>query len=139
MPAFSCGCGLTGCIDAVCSARGMEKLHAALHRQALPSTAITAAWHAGEPKATATVELFVRHLSRGLSVVVNTLGAAVVPVGGGLSGDAALVAAVDRATRALVLADYPGPLVVPGTHAADGGLVGAGIAARQAITDGTLP
>jgi N-acetylglucosamine kinase len=138
LPAFPCGCGLTGCLDAVCSARGMEKLHAALHGETLASTEITAGWHRGEGRAAATIALYVRHLSRALSVAVNTLGAWVVPVGGGLSADRGLIAAIDTALRPLVLADYPDPLVVPGHHAADGGLVGAGIAAIQAEADGRL-
>ena len=31
LPAFPCGCGQIGCLDAVCSARGMERLHQHLH------------------------------------------------------------------------------------------------------------
>ncbi|MEM5584865.1 ROK family protein [Roseibium sp. AS2] len=129
---FPCGCGQTGCIDAVCSARGMEKIHLSLHGLALSSRQITGAWHEGDPAAIRTIEAYTTLLSRALSVIVNTLGPHVVPVSGGLSGEAALLDLIDRKTRALVLADYADPLVIKGRFAENGGLMGASIIARIA-------
>ncbi|PVB63632.1 ROK family protein [Labrenzia sp. 011] len=132
---YPCGCGQTGCIDAACSARGMERIHLSLHRRAVSSTEITSAWHANDPAATATVEAWATLLSRALSVLVNTLGPDVIPVSGGLANDGALLDLIDRKSRALVLADYGGPLVTKGRFADNGGLQGAGIAARLAFTE----
>lgn len=127
-----CGCGRVGCIDAVGSARGLEKLHLGLHGVALASTAITAAWDAGDAQATASVELYTCHIARGLGVMVNLLGPGAVPVGGGMASNARLIARMDELVRGQVLARYDAPLVVPGRYVSDGGLIGAGIAAAQA-------
>ncbi|WP_299813635.1 ROK family protein [uncultured Roseibium sp.] len=134
---YPCGCGQTGCIDAVCSARGMERIHVSLHGSTLSSTDITSAWHARDPAASATVEAYAILLSRALSVLVNTLGPDIIPVSGGLSGDVALLDLIDRKTRALVLADYPDPLVIRGRFAENGGLQGAAIVARRTFTNET--
>ncbi|MES0882213.1 ROK family protein [Roseibium sp. SCP14] len=127
---YPCGCGQVGCIDATCSARGMERIHASLHGAQLASRDITATWHDGETQAAETIEAFTTLLARALSVLVNTLGPDVIPVSGGLSNDAILLDLIDRKTRALVLADYASPLVVKGQFAENGGLHGAGIVAR---------
>ena len=127
---YPCGCGQTGCIDAVCSARGMEKIHRSLHGVEQSSKDITAAWHNGEEAATQTIDAFTTLLSRALSAFVNTLGPDVIPVSGGLSNDLVLLDVIDCKTRELVLADYSEPLVIKGEFAANGGLHGAGIVAR---------
>lgn len=132
---YPCGCGQTGCIDAVCSARGMEKIHQTLHGKALSSKDITSAWHRGDVEATHTIEAYATLLSRALSVLVNTLGPDVIPVSGGLSGDEALLSLIDRKTRSLVLAHYADPLVFKGQFAENGGLHGAGIVARTAFSE----
>ncbi|MEM9633805.1 MAG: ROK family protein [Pseudomonadota bacterium] len=127
---YPCGCGQIGCIDATCSARGMERIHASLHGVRIASRDITAAWHDGENQATQTIEAFSTLLARALSVLVNTLGPDVIPVSGGLSNDTPLLDLIDRKVRNLVLADYASPLVVKGQFAENGGLHGAGIVAR---------
>ncbi|MEE4013857.1 ROK family protein [Roseibium sp. FZY0029] len=128
---YACGCGQTGCIDAICSARGMEKIHRSLHGLDQPSKDITAAWHAGEEAATQTLDAFTTLLSRALSAFVNTLGPDVIPVSGGLSNDLVLLDVIDRKTRDIVLAEYGEPLVIKGAYSANGGLHGAGIVARS--------
>jgi len=134
---YPCGCGQTGCIDASCSARGMERIHKSLHGISLTSKEITRAWHDGDPAGSATIVAYSLLLSRALSVLVNTLGPDVIPVSGGLSGDAALLDLIDRRTRALVLANYSDPLIIRGKFAENGGLQGAGIAARMAFREET--
>lgn len=131
---YACGCGHIGCIDAMCSARGMERIHFSLHKAKLSSKDITQAWHDGDPAGTATVEAYSTLLSRALSVLVNTLGPDVIPVSGGLSNDSKLLDLIDRKTRALVLASYAGPLVVKGQYSENGGLHGAGIVARRTFS-----
>ena len=104
LPHFTCGCGRTGCVDASCSARGMERIHEALSGETLTSKDITAGWHSGETKTSRTVEIYATLLSRALSMIVNTVGPDVVPVSGGLSNDNELLKLVDEKTRALTLA-----------------------------------
>ena len=128
---YACGCGQTGCIDATCSARGLERIHLSLHGDVRSSKDITRAWHSNDPASVSTIEAFATLLSRALSVLVNTLGPDVIPVSGGLSNDPVLLDLIDRKTRDLVLARYQEPLVVRGTFAENGGLHGAGVFALR--------
>lgn len=128
LPAFACGCGQIGCLDAVCSARGMERLHAHLHpgREA-DSLAIVEGWAAGEPRATRTIAIWLELLAGPLAMVENMLGAGIMAVGGGLSNAPALIAALDVQVRARILRQLDRSLLVPAQCAIEPGLVGAAI------------
>ncbi len=131
IPLVACGCGQLGCVDAYGSARGMERIHAARTGRQLPSHDITAAWHAGEPEATATIAMFVDLITGPLAMIVNTLGPSLIPCGGGLSSDAVLLDQIDRSLRGKVLARYETPLVVPGLTRGASGLIGAAMLAAE--------
>lgn len=126
-----CGCGLVGCLDPVGSARGLERIDAKLNRGSRDSLAILAAWKEGEAEAGETVTIYVEHVARALSVMKNTFGPSIIPAGGGLAGNARLIAAIDERVRGMVLGHPPVPLVVPGTRRHDGGLVGAALVAMD--------
>lgn len=128
---IGCGCGQTGCLDTYGSARGLERIHQSLAGEARTSQVITAAWHRGEPVATRTVEIFIDLLAGPLSVMVNTLGPSVIPVGGGLSSDTVLLDRLDKAVRNRVLGRYTEPLVVPGLTRGASGLIGAAMLTRE--------
>jgi N-acetylglucosamine kinase len=125
IPHFPCGCGQAGCVDTIGGARGIERLHRLLHDVDLPSTAIIAAWQAGEPAATQTVDLYVELVSVPLALTVNIVGPDIIPVGGGLGNAHALVARLDEAVRARILRHIDRPLVVPAQLTVDAGLIGA--------------
>jgi N-acetylglucosamine kinase len=125
VPHFACGCGQSGCVDTVGGARGIERLHRLLHRVDLPSTAIVAAWQAGEPAATQTVDLHVELVSVPLALTVNIVGPDIIPVGGGLGNAHALVARLDEAVHGRILRRIDRPLVVPAQLTFDAGLIGA--------------
>lgn len=128
LPAFACGCGQIGCLDAVCSARGMERLHAHLHPgRESDSLAIVEGWAAGELRATRTIAIWLELLAGPLAMVENMLGAGIMAVGGGLSNAPDLIAALDRQVRARILRQMDRPLVVPAQCAIEPGLVGAAI------------
>ncbi|BCP54498.1 N-acetylglucosamine kinase [Kaistia sp. 32K] len=131
IPVVRCGCGQIGCLDSYGSARGLERIHAALTSQTLTSHAITAAWHAGDAKAAHSIDTFVALIAGPLSMIVNTIGPSVIPVGGGLSSDAALLALIDQAVRERVLGRYDQPLVVPGRTRGASGLIGAAMLAEE--------
>lgn len=133
LPHFACGCGLAGCLDATCSARGIERLHRHLSGTALPSTAILSLWHAGDAEAARTLDAWLEILSGPLAMVINMTGATVVPVGGGLANDRGLLDALDRATRPLTLRKQADPLVVPALCTTEPGLIGAAILALQQV------
>lgn len=128
LPAFACGCGQVGCLDAVCSARGMERLHAHLHpgREA-DSLAIVEGWAVGEPRASRTIAIWLELLAGPLAMVENMLGAGIMAVGGGLSNAPDLIAALDVQVRARILRQLDRPLLVPAQCAIEPGLVGAAI------------
>jgi N-acetylglucosamine kinase len=122
---FPCGCGQTGCLDTVGGARGLERLHTALHRHSLDSREIIAAWQAGNAAAERTVACWTDLLSGPLAMLVNTLGASILPVGGGLANSAPLIARLDQAVRAAILRKTDAPIIVPGQSGAEPGLIGA--------------
>ena len=125
IPRFRCGCGQTGCIDTVGGARGLERLHQALGQPALDSRTIIDAWQAGDAGAGRTVACFIDLLAGPLAMLVNTLGASILPVGGGLSNSAPLIARLDQAVRAAILRKTDAPIIVPGQSGAEPGLIGA--------------
>ena len=133
LPEFPCGCGLTGCIDAVCSARGIEKLHHALHGFTATSEAILAAWQSGDAAAEKTVAVWRAILAPPLAMILNTVGASIVPVGGGLSNVIPLIAYLDEGVRSMILRQTDRPLVVPALCAIEPGLIGAAAAAEAAL------
>ena len=130
--ALPCGCGQVGCLDTIGGARGMERLHLARAGEAAHTRQIVERWRAGDPVATATLTLWRDLVSGPLAMVVNTVGATVVPVGGGLSNDRSLIEWLDAAVRDRVLRRPPGPLVVPAECGADAGILGAAQAGEQA-------
>jgi N-acetylglucosamine kinase len=130
-PPLPCGCGRSGCLDVIGSARGLEHIHHALHGARLPSLEITKGWMNDGAAESKTVEVYLDLVSRPLSMLVNTLGPQVIPVGGGLSNASELIAALDVAVRERTNAEFPEVLIKPGEFVRDGGLIGAGIVAVQ--------
>lgn len=125
IPRYRCGCGQSGCLDTVGGARGLERLHQALHGQPLDSRQIVAAWEAGDAAAERTIGCFIDLLRGPLAMLVNTLGASILPVGGGLANSAPLIARLDQAVRAAILRKTAAPIIVPGQSGAEPGLIGA--------------
>lgn len=127
LPRFACGCGLDGCVDAIGSARGMEKLHRHLTGAEMKAEEILDAWQAGDEKASRTIDIYTDIVSAPLSLVINMTGATIVPVGGGLSNSLPLIEALDRAVRGRILRKFQRPLVVQAECAIEPGLVGAAV------------
>ena len=124
-PYLPCGCGLSGCIDTIGGARGIERLHEFLHGSAIDSHAVVSAWLEGDRMATETVNRHVVLVGGALAWIVNLTGASIVPMGGGLASVPELVAAIDHHVRANILRRTSGPLVVMAMHRRDSGLLGA--------------
>ncbi len=133
LPRFACGCGLSGCIDAICSARGMEKLHRHLHDEDLSSESIVANWQAQQVRASRTIDVYLDVLAGPLALVANVTGTTIIPVGGGLSNSIALIEAIDRAVRARILRKFQRPLVVPAQCKIEPGLIGAAILGLNSV------
>jgi N-acetylglucosamine kinase len=131
IPRLPCGCGQHGCLDTFGGARGLERLDAYLNESAArDSRAIVAAWHAGETAAAATMAAYLDIVAEPLALVVNVTGASIVPLGGGLSADPALVEALDRHLRERILRPGAAPIVVRAKYHDDAGLRGAALLRR---------
>lgn len=130
VPHFSCGCGRKGCVDTIGGARGIERLDAFLHEGTRrDSHTILIGWQDGEPRAVETLEVYLDLVAAPLALVVNVTGASIVPIGGGLASDLALVKALDLAVRERMLRKSTGPVLVPAVFRADAGLRGAALLA----------
>ncbi|MBD8688476.1 MULTISPECIES: ROK family protein [unclassified Rhizobium] len=127
LPRFSCGCGLEGCLDAICSARGMEKLHRHLTDKNFAAEEIIESWQSGDADAARTMDIYIDMLSGPLAMIVNVTGATIVPVGGGLSNAPALLEALDQAVRSRILRRFVRPLVVQAKCQIEPGLIGAAV------------
>jgi N-acetylglucosamine kinase len=125
IPRFACGCGQSGCLDTVGGARGIERLHLALHGDSADSVAIVSAWQAGDTRAARTVDCWADLLAGPLAMLVNTIGASILPVGGGLANSRALIALLDARVRARILRKTGAPLLVPAGCTVEPGLIGA--------------
>ncbi|QTK80420.1 N-acetyl-D-glucosamine kinase [Agrobacterium tumefaciens] len=139
LPRFECGCGLVGCIDAIGSARGMEKLHAHLHQKEMSSEAIIAAWQGGDTGAARTIDILVDILASPLAMVINVTGATIVPVGGGLSNSRELITALDVAVRTRILRRFDRPLVVPAICRIEPGLIGSAVIGLKYANEVAVP
>ena len=128
-PAFACGCGQTGCLDTVGSARGLERLHEHLTGETIGSVEVIRRWRGG--RASPAVGLWLELVAGQLAMVVNLVGCSIVPVGGGLANDRALIASLDRAVRARILRKVDQPMVVVAEAGPDAGLIGAGFAGKM--------
>lgn len=131
LPRFQCGCGLKGCLDSICGARGLERLHSHLHDHDATSEEILVAWQEGEARAARTVDIVVDVVASPLALVVNVTGATIIPVGGGLSRSPGFLEAIDRAVRRRILRRLESPLVVPALCPLEPGLIGAALLGFQ--------
>ena len=130
IPWFACGCGQSGCVDTIGGARGMERLHHHLTGTTMKSRAIMDAWRAGEPQAVRTFDCYIELVAQPLALSVNLLGADIVPVGGGLGRETAMLAVLDRAVRQRILRYTTEPLVVPGKCTGNPAFIGAALIAQ---------
>lgn len=136
LPRMRCGCGLEGCVDTFGGARGLERLHLALGHRAAESHRIIEDWKSGLPGATLTVEVWAELVSEPLALTLNITGATIVPAGGGLGSEPALIDLLDRAVRTRLQRGKAPPIVVPGVLSPDAGLIGAAILGHQALEAG---
>jgi N-acetylglucosamine kinase len=126
-PLFKCGCGQTGCVDTVGGARGLERIHKHLHGVDLASAGIVQDWRGGAATAAETMALYADLVSGPLAMVVNTVGANVVPTGGGLSNVPDVLALLDAAVREKILQKRDAPLILQAQCKIEPGLIGAAI------------
>lgn len=131
LPRQSCPCGQKGCLDSYGGARGLENLHRTLHNVNASSTDIIAGWQQQEVQANRTVQVWLQLVSQPLAYTINITGASLVAVGGGLASVTALMEALNEEVQRYVLRSTRHRLVVPGTFAHNGGMIGAALLAQN--------
>ncbi|MCL6707191.1 ROK family protein [Pseudomonas sp. R2.Fl] len=137
VPRLRCGCGQSGCLDTICSARGIERLHTHITGEQASSETILADWLDGAEAARRTVDVYVDLLASPLALITNVTGATIMPVGGGLSNVPLLLTEIDKAVRARILRRFDRPLVVPAECRLEPGLIGAamlGLSRRDEVS-----
>lgn len=127
LPTVRCGCGQPQCVDSFGGARGLERLHRHFTGIEAESIDILAAWRAGEPDAVRTLDVYLDVVGGALAATVNILDPDIIPVGGGLARNPALITALDAELRARVLGPRAEPLLVATEDGPEKGLVGAAI------------
>ncbi len=131
LPRWRCGCGQMGCTDVYGGARGLERLFGHLTGRTASSFDILGAWQRGEPEALETIDLYLDVLGGALAGTINLLDPDIVVLGGGLSGDLALVTAIGQEVRARILgADSP-PEFAVAQAGQYGALLGAAVYVRS--------
>ena len=133
IPAWDCACGQKRCLNTVGGARGMERLHAEIHRKERTSREIVDGWQAADAEATRTIDVYIELVAAPLALAVNITGASIVPVGGGLAKAAPLIERLDEAVRRRMLRRFSRPVVVPGSLSIEPGLTGAALLGLGAV------
>ena len=108
-------------------ARGLQRIHQHLHGVELASTQIVENWRGGAAAEAQTLALYAELVSGPLAMVVNTVGANIIPAGGGLSNAPDVLALLDKAVRGKILQKRDAPLIVQAQCKVEPGLVGAAI------------
>jgi fructokinase len=116
LPGPECYCGLRGCIETFLCGAG------AAGRSARE---IAAAAAAGEPAATAAIEIYSRRLARALASVVNVLDPDVIVLGGGLSNIESLYRRVPELWSAWIFSDRVATRLVRARFGDSSGVRGA--------------
>ena len=88
---------------------------------------VLARWRAGEGSAARTIDVYLDLVASPLALVINTTGASVIPVGGGLSNVPELITAIDRTVRQRILIAPDEPMVIPAQNRIEPGIVGAAV------------
>ena len=73
LPGAPCYCGKSGCIETFLSGRGLAHAYMAATGKTLGAEEIARAASAGEPQASACLDLYADRLARGLTAVINVL------------------------------------------------------------------
>jgi len=127
LPSVHCQCGQMQCLDALGSARGLERLYTQICSEELACESVIEAWKNGNAPASEAVNVWLDIVGGALSGVVNFLGPSIVVVGGGLANAESLIRSLDQEIRSRCLANYKSPLLHTAVSGPEQGLLGAAI------------
>lgn len=127
LPPVLCQCGQMQCIDALGSARGLERLYTHISSERLACENVIEAWENGNAPASDAVDVWLDIVGGALSGVVNFLGPSIVMVGGGLANAENLIRSLDQEVRSRCLASHNSSLLQSAVSGPEQGLLGAAI------------
>ena len=135
---FPCRCGVPGCVEPECSASGLVARAAEVGLVARDAAAVFAAAAAGDPRAVRLIERMSDRLGALIAAAVQLLDPEIVVIGGGVSnaGEALLVPLRSAVARYALGPLRDGVRIVGAALGERAGVVGAGLAAWEAVGDG---
>ncbi len=124
-PGPDCYCGRQGCLETFLSGPGIAADYRRRGGDAAPSEVILARARAGEARARASADAWLRRLAKSLATVINLVDPDVIVVGGGLSRVPEVYDVVPRLWGASVFSDEVVTRLVPAAHGDASGVRGA--------------
>jgi fructokinase len=124
-PGPACYCGRRGCVETFLSGPGLASDYARRGGEVIRSEAVVERAAAGEPLATAVIDVWERRLARALAVVINIVDPDVIVVGGGLSRVARLYERVPQYWGPWVFSDTVRTALRPAAFGDASGVRGA--------------
>jgi fructokinase len=125
LPGAPCYCGKSGCIETFLSGRGLAHAYMAATGKTLGAEEIARAASAGEPQASACLDLYADRLARGLTAVINVLDPDVIVLGGGLSNIAKLYDELPARIATYAFSDAIDTPIMRARHGDSSGVRGA--------------
>ena len=123
----ACYCGARGCVETFISGSGLENRYAERAGCRRPVDGIVAAWRAGDPVATATMDGFFAHFGQAVANLIAVLDPDVIVLGGGLSNIDELYARGVDEVRKRVFSDSLQTPIVKHRLGDSAGVIGAAL------------
>ncbi len=135
---YPCGCGVPGCVEPECSGGGLVARATEAGLVVPDAAAVFAASAAGDPRASRLIERMTDRLGALIAAAVQLLDPEVVVIGGGVSnaGETLLVPLRAAVMRYALESHGRGVRIVRAALGERAGVVGAGLAAREAAGNG---
>lgn len=130
LPEFLCAACKQPCVDTFGGARGLEKIYEQIASEFKDSHRILDAWESGEANAVRVVDVWLDIVGSALANIVNTLGASIVAVGGGLANNTSLISALNDEVNHRRLSESRSQLLYSAVCGPEKGLLGASLHAK---------
>jgi len=125
LPGAPCYCGKAGCIETFLSGPGLARTYQAAAGKLLTAEDVARAAAAGEPVATACLDLYADRLARALTAVINIVDPDVIVLGGGLSNIGRLYDELPARIAGYAFSDAIDTPIVRARHGDSSGVRGA--------------
>ena len=120
-----CYCGFEGCIETYISGPGFSSIFNSKHNKNIDSHQIVEGFNKGDISCIESLQNYVNHLARGLSIIVNILDPDIIILGGGMSNIDYIYDNINIQLRKYVFSDTLHTKVVKNVHGDSGGVRGA--------------